>query len=125
VSLNVFEEEPAQSVAKLFDDPIDVGKQVARIVFALSLSRLGKRLTGVTGKQCVDLSAPWSGVEQLEVVPDRGRVQVAGTLCGDEGFARVLFDFAVAGGGKARLGKAKTHVKSAAACTEGEAVSGR
>jgi len=52
-------------------------------------------------------------------------MEVSGALPCDEGAAGVFLDLDVAGGGKARLGKSKTHVKSAAACAEGEAVSGR
>ena len=122
---DILKKDPFESVAKFVDDAGNVRPEVAGIVLALSLSRLGKRLAWVSGKQRVDLSAPGPSAEPLEVVPDRGRVQVSGPLPGDEALAGILFDLDVAGGGKARLGKAKTHVKSAAACAEGEAVSGR
>lgn len=122
---DILKKDPFKAVAKLVDDPGDVGPEVAGIVLALSLSRLGKRLAWVSGKQRVDLSAPWSPAEPLEVVPDRGGMQVSGPLSCDEALAGIVVDFDIAGGGKARLGKAKTHVKSAAACAEGEAVSGR
>lgn len=122
---DILEEDPAQAGAKLGDDAGDVGPEVARVRRALSLSRLGKRLACVSGKQGVDLSAPGQAAEPLEVVPDGGGVQVSGALARDEGRSGVFLDFDVDGGGKARLGKAKTHVKSAAACAEGEAVSGR
>lgn len=98
---------------------------MARVILALSPSRLGKRLAWVSCEQGVDLPAPWHGVEPLEVVPDWRGVEVSGALPCDEGAAGVFLDLDVAGGGKARLGKSKTHVKSAAACAEGEAVSGR
>ena len=112
---DILEEAPAQAGAKLSDDPLDVGPEVAGVVFALALSRLGKWLTWITSEERVDLSAPRAGVEQLEVVPDGGGVQVSGPLACDEGLAGVFLDLDIAGGGKARLGKAKTHVKSAAA----------
>ena len=122
---DILKKDPFEAAAKLVDDPGDVGPEVAGIVLALSLSRLGKRLAWVSGKESVDLSAPWSPAELLEVVPDRGGMQVSGALSCDEASAGILVDLDIAGGGKARLGKAKTHVKSAAACAEGEAVSGR
>lgn len=116
--------EKAPSGFEFADDPLDVGPQVSGVVRAFSLSRLGKRLAWVSGKQRVD-AAPWSGVEGFDIIPDRGGVQVSGPLPGDDPLAGLILPFDVAGGGKARLGKAKTHVKSAAACAEGEAVSGR
>jgi hypothetical protein len=125
VPRDILKEAPAQAVTKFNDDAGDVWPEVSRIVLAFSLSRLGKRLAWVSCKQGVDLSPPRAGIESLEVIPDRGRVQVSGALPVDEGAAGVFFDFDIAGGGKARLGKLKTHVKSAAACAEGEAVSGR
>lgn len=117
--------EKAPSWLELVHDPLDVRPEMARIIFAFSLSRLGKRLTRVAAKHGVGLSAPGSGVEQLEVVPYRGGLEVSGALSRDERSPWVVVDFDIAGGGSARLGKAKTHVKSAAACAEGQSVSGR
>lgn len=122
---DVLEKAPAQAGAKFSDDPLDVWPQVPRVLFTLALSRLGKRLAWISSEKGVDDAAPWACVESLEVVPDWGSVQVSGALACDERAARVFFDLDVTGGGKARLGKSKTHVKSAAACTEGEAVLGR
>lgn len=125
MSGDILEKDPFEAVSEFINDPGDVGPEVPGIVLALSLSRLGKRLAWVSGKEGVDLPAPWSPAEPLEVVPDRGGVEVSGPLSCDEASAGIVVDLDVAGGGKARLGKAKTHVKSAAACAEGEAVSGR
>ena len=52
-------------------------------------------------------------------------VQVLCALNCNERLPGVLVDFDVAGGSKSRLGMAKISVKSAAACTEGQAVLGR
>jgi hypothetical protein len=123
VSRDVFEKDP--SGLHFADDPGDVRPKVAGIVGPFALSRLGKRLTWVSGEDGVNCAAPRGAVEQLEVIPDRGGVQISGALPGDEGAAGIGFDFDIAGGGKARLGKAKTHVKSAAACTEADADPGR
>ena len=51
-------------------------------------------------------------------------MHVSGALRCNENVAGVWFDFNKAGSGKARLGKAKTEVKSTAACTQGEAKGG-
>lgn len=117
--------EKAPPGLNLSDDASDVGPEVAGVVLALSLSRLGKRLAWVSGEHGVDMPSPRAGVECLEVVPDRGGREVSGPLPSDEGLPGVVLDLDVSGGGKARLGKLKAHVKSAAACAEGEAVSGR
>jgi hypothetical protein len=123
VSRDVFEEHPAG--LHFADDPGDVRPKVAGIVGPFALSRLGKRLAWVSGEDRVGDTAPRGAAEQLEVVPDRGGVEIPGALPCDEGSAGIGFNLDVAGGGKARLGKAKTHVKSAAACTEAEADFGR
>ena len=120
---DVFEKHPLG--VNLSDDAGNVWPEVARIVDAFALSRLGKRLAWVSGKDGIDNAAPWSAVEGLDVIPDRGGMQVSGALSCNKAVSGVFFPFDIAGGGKASLGKSKTHVKSAAACTEGEAVSGR
>jgi hypothetical protein len=120
---DVFEETP--SGLNLRYDAGNFWPEVAGVILAFSLARAGKRLAGVSGKHGVNNAAPWPAVKGADVIPDRGWREVSGTLGGDDGVAGVFFPFDVAGGGKARLGKVKTHVKSAAACTEGEAVSGR
>lgn len=117
--------EKAPSRIDFFDDAFDIRPEVARVVLAFSLSRLGKRLAWVSRKHGIDLAAPRARVEGFEVVPYGRCAHVSRALCGDEALPGVVFDFDVTGGGKARLGKLKTHVKSAAACTEGQAVSGR
>ena len=116
---DVFEEHPSRPA--FADDAGDVRPQVPLVILSPSLSRLGKRLAWVSGKHRVDDAAPGSGIEGREVVPDWRRVQVSGALAGDDGRSGVVLDLDIAGGGKARLGKLKTHVKATAACTEGQA----
>jgi len=123
VPRDVFEEHPFGLAFP--DDPGHVGPQMAGVGRTFSLARRGKRLAWVSGKHGIDDAAPWQPAESLDVVPDRGGGEVSGALGSDEGAARVFVIFDEAGGGKARLGKLKTHVKSAAACTEGQALSGR
>lgn len=120
---DVFEEHPFWF--NLSDDAGNVWPEVARIVCAFALPRLGKRLAWVSGKDGINNTAPWSAIKGLDVIPDRGRMQVSGALSCDKAVSGVFFPLNIAGGGKARLGKSKTHVKSAAACTEGDAVLGR
>lgn len=120
---DVFEKHPLGF--DLSDDAGNIWPEVARIVDAFALSRLGKRLAWVSGEDGINDSAPWPAVEGLDVIPDWRGMQVSGALSCDKAVSGVFFPLNIAGGGKARLGKSKTHVKSAAACTEGEAVSGR
>jgi len=82
---DVFEEDPAQAVAKLSDDAGDVGPEVARIVCPESLPGLAERLTRVASQQGVDRTCKWPGVKGCEIVPDRGRGKVSGPLGCDDG----------------------------------------
>lgn len=125
VTGDILEKAPAQSVAKLVDDPGNVGPEVARIVFPSALPGLAERLAWVSGEQGVELPAPRASAEPLEVIPDRCRVKISGCLSCDEALPGIFLDLDKGGGGKARLGKAKAHVKAAAARAEGESVSGR
>lgn len=122
---DILEKAPSEAVAKLVDDPGDVGPEVALVRSPFTLSGLTERLAGVPGEEGVELPSPRAAAEPLEVVPDRCSVKISGHLGGDEGLPRVLLDFNEGGGGKARLGEAKAHVKASAARAEGEAVSGR
>jgi hypothetical protein len=123
VSRDVFEKHPVGLA--LTNDPGNMGPEVAGVGHTATLSSRAERLAGVSGEDAIDGAAPRGGVELLEIIPDRCRVKAPGCHgCGKDG-AGVGVDFDVCGGGKARLGKAKTHVKAAAARTEGETVSGR
>jgi hypothetical protein len=113
VAGDVLKEDPLG--LNLSDDPGNVRPKVPGIILALSLSRCGKRLAWVSGKHGVADTAPRPPIEGLDVVPDRGRGEVSCALCGDEDGSGVFLPLDEAGGGKARLGKVKTHVKSAAA----------
>lgn len=113
MSGDVLKEDPFR--LNLSDDPGNVRPEVPGIIFALSLSRGGKRLAWVSGKDGVADPAPGAAVKGADVVPDRGRGEVSGALCCDEDGSGVFLPLDEAGGGKARLGKVKTHVKSAAA----------
>lgn len=121
---DILKKAPPEAVAKFVDDPGDVGPEVAGVICAFSLPGMAEWLAGVPGQESVELPAPRAAAELLEVVPDRGGMKVSGALAGDEAFPGIFLDFDIGGGGKARLGKAKTHVKASAARAEGEAVSG-
>lgn len=113
MSRNVLKKDPFG--LNLVDDPGDVRPKVAGVFLALPLSRSGKRLAWIPGKHGVTDAAPRSAVEGSHVVPDWSGGKISGALCGNEDGSGVFFPLDKAGGGKARLGKVKTHVKSAAA----------
>lgn len=120
---DVFEETPLGF--DFTDDPGHIGPEVAGVVFALSLSSCAERLAWVSGKDGVNKPAPWASAKPLEVVPDRCSVKISGCLSRGENCSGVFLDFDKGGGGKARLGKSKAHVKATAARTEGDTASGR
>lgn len=66
------------------DDAGNVWPEVAGIIDAFALSRLGKRLAWVSGEDSIDDSAPRSAVEGLDVIPDWGGMQVSGALACDK-----------------------------------------
>ena len=73
---DVFEEYPFG--AAFPDDAGHVRPEVAGVVCPLALSCHGKRLTGVSGEDGVDESAPWAAIEPLEVIPDWCSVKISG-----------------------------------------------
>jgi hypothetical protein len=119
VPCDVLEKQPFEAV-DFSDDTRDVGPKVAGIVLALALPGLAERLAGVASQERVGDSVPRPAAEPLEVIPDWCRVKISGCLGGGEDGAGVFVDVAEHGAGKARLGKAKAHVKAAAARTEGD-----
>lgn len=119
---DVFEKDPFRF--NFSNDAGNVWPEVAGVVCAFALPSLGKRLAWVSGKHGVNDAAPWAPVEGLDVIPDRGWMQISGALACNDGAARVLFPLDIDGSGKSRLGKPEAHVKPAAACTEADAVSG-
>lgn len=115
VPRNILKEDPSEPVAEFPGDPGDIGPEVAGIADPAALSGRAERLARISREKGIENAAKGEAGEELEVVPDRRRVEVSGALAGNEGAPGVSLDLDVAGGGKARLGKAKAHVKSAAA----------
>jgi hypothetical protein len=124
VPRDILEKEPFEAV-DFADDPGNVGPEVAGVVFALALSSLAERLAGVSCQERVGNSVPRAAAEPFEVVPDWCWVKISGQLGGGDDGSGVFLNVAIDGAGKARLGKAKAHVKAAAARTEGETDAGR
>lgn len=117
--------EKAPSRIDLADDPEDVRPEVPLVGRSPPLPCCGERLTGIPGDDGIDEPAPGPSAEEREIVENRSGSKIPCTLAGDEDLPRVFLDLDEAGGGKARLGKLKAHVKSTAARTEGDASGGR
>lgn len=121
---DVFEEDPAQCRPEFPGDAGNVWPKVPLILGPAALSGRAERLAGVSGKQGVEGPGEGSSIEGGDIVPDRGVGQVSGPLGGNEGLARVILPLDEAARVELRLGEHEAHIKSAAACAEGEAVSG-
>jgi len=119
---DVFEKHPSR--LDFADDAGDFRPQVPFVIFALSLARLAEWLAGVACKDGVDMPAPRDAVEGADIVPDRGRGKVSGTLGGDDGLPRVFLPFDVAAGVKSGLCELQSHVEATAAGTQGQSVFG-
>jgi len=85
VACDVFKEDPSQPVTEFAGNSCDMGPEVPWIVDAFALSCHAERLAWVSGKDGVDSTSEWLGIECGEVVPDWGWGEVSGALCRDDG----------------------------------------
>ena len=79
---DVLDEDPFG--AAFPNDPCDVGPEMAGIVGPAALSGRAERLAGISCEDGVKGTAEGPGVEAAQIVPDRGRGEVARALGGDE-----------------------------------------
>ena len=107
---DVLEEHPAGP--DFADDPGDVGPEVPLVVFALSLPGLAERLAWVSGKDGVDRAAHLAPVEGGDIIPDGGRGEVSGELCGDNALSGVLVPFDKASRVGLRFGQHEAHIEA-------------
>lgn len=89
----------------LADDPANLLDEEAFVVGAAAFSRDAVRLTGISGSDAMNASAPWSSVEGGKVRPDRRWSQVTrfharDQKCGGGGFPLHVSDAARAGHGE-------------------------
>lgn len=78
----------------------------------------------VSSEQGVDGAGKRLCVESGEVSPDRGWGKVSGALAGDDGPSGVFLPLDKASRVEAGLGEHEAHIKSTAACAEGQSVPG-
>ena len=119
---NVFEINPFG--AAFPNETGDVGPEVPGIVGSGTLSGGAERLAGISGEDDVEGTAVGPGIETAEIVPDRGRGEIPGALCGDEDRSRPVFPFDKDAGVIAGFGEHEAHIQASAACAEGQSVPG-
>ena len=119
---DVLEEDPFR--LDFADDPGNVGPQMALVIGSPALPCLAERLAGVSCEDGVECAAERSSVECGEVIPYRSGREISGPLRGDEDAARVFLPLDEGAGVEAGFGEHEAHIEAAAACAEGEAVSG-
>ena len=122
VTRYVFEEHPL-GVA-FTDDPGDIRPEVAGIIGATAFACGTEGLTGISGEDDVEGATEGAGIETAQIVPDRGRGEISGTLGGDEDGARPVLPFDEGAGVISGLGEHEAQIQASAACTEGESVPG-
>lgn len=119
---DVLEEDPFR--AAFADDTGDLGPEVTGIVGTTALSGRAEGLTWVSGQDCIESAAKGAGIEASEVIPDRGRVEVACALGSDEDCSRLVLPFDEGAGVIAGFGEHEAQIKASAACAEGQSVPG-
>ena len=119
---NVFEEDPLW--AAFADDAGDIGPEVPRIVCATALSGGAERLARISGEDDVESTAERSGIEAAQIIPDRGRGEVARALGRDEHGAGPVLPLDEAACMIAGFGEHDAHIQPSAACAEGQSVPG-
>ncbi len=79
---DVFEEDPLW--AALVDDACDVWPKMPGVVGTLAFASGTEGLAGISGEDDVEGPAEDTCIEAAEIIPDRGRGEIPGALCGDE-----------------------------------------
>ena len=79
---DVFEEDPFG--AAFPNNAGDFRPEVAEIIGTATFSGGAEGLAGIPGEDDVEGPAEGAGIEAAEIIPDRGRGEIPGTLGGDE-----------------------------------------
>ena len=122
VTCDVFKEDPFGGAFP--DDAGNLGPEVAGIIFTTALSGGAEGLARIPGEDDVEGTAEGPGIEGSQVIPDRGRGEVACTLGGDEDGTRPIFPFDKGAGVEAGLSEHEAQIQASAARAEGQSVPG-
>jgi len=122
VACDIFEEDPFRSA--FGDDAGDLGPEMAGIGCAAALASGTEGLAGISGQHCVEGAAEGLRIEAAQIVPDRGRGEIPGTLGGDEDGSGQVLPFDEGAGMIFGLGEHEAHIQASAACAERQSVPG-
>ena len=122
VTRDVLKEDPFGLAFR--DNPGDIGPEVPRIVGATAFARGTEGLARISGQDDVEGTAEGPGVETAQVIPDRGRGEVARALGSDEDGAGPFLPLDKGAGVIARFGEHEAQIQASAACAEGQSVPG-
>ena len=122
MACDVFKENP---LGTAFDDDAgNLGPEVAGIVGTTTFASGTEGLAGISGKGDVEGPTEGPGIEAAQVIPDRGRGEVSGALCGDEDCAGPVLPFDKGAGVIIWLSEHEAQIQASAACAEGQSVPG-
>lgn len=122
MTCDVFEEDPFG--AAFGDDPGDLGPEMPGIGRAATLSGGAEGLAGISGQHCVEGTSEGLRIEAAQIVPDRGRGEISGTLGRDEDGSGPVLPFDEGTGVISGLGEHEAHIQASATCAEAESVPG-
>ena len=122
VASDVFEEDPFWGAFP--DETGDFRPEVPGIVCPATLSGSAEGLAGISGEDDVEGTAEGPGIEGSQVIPDRGRGEVACTLGGDEDAAGPVLPLDEGAGVIAGLSEHEAQIQASAARAEGQSVPG-
>ncbi len=119
---DVFEEDPFR--AAFGDNSVALGPEVAGIGRATALSGSAEGLAGISGEDGIECPAEGARIKTAQIVPDRGRGEISGTLGSDKDGSGPVLPFDEGAGVISGLGEHDAHIQASAACAEAESVPG-
>ena len=119
---DVFEKDPFGGT--FLDDAGDFWPEVPGVIGTGTLSSSAEGLTGISGEDSIKGTAEGARIEAAQVVPDRGRGEVACALGCDEDSTGPIFPLDKGAGLEAGFGEHEAQIQASAACAEGKSVPG-
>ena len=122
VTGDVFQEDPFGGTFP--DDAGDLGPEVAGIIGATAFASGAEGLAGISGEDDVEGAAKGTGIKAAQIIPDRGRGEVACALGSDEDSSGPILPLDEGPGVIAGFGEHEAQIQASAACAEGQSVPG-
>ena len=95
-----------------------------RSVFTSAFASGAEGLAGISGEEDVEGTAEGACIEGSQVIPDRGRGEIPGALCGGEDSSGPVLLLDEGAAVIAGFGEHETQIKASAACAERQSVPG-